>query len=248
MSWSKILFLTSIALLNTSIYSQTDELSRLNSPLRQIKTMSTTAKYSYGIASTKLNSTNNWSTSPGTNHMAGLGWNYNYKNFVAFDVQVTYELNKFTYKNQGVVAETGHTSLAAELGVKKTFPSKPDDTFFIRGAFGYNFLSKHKEAFSNEFYAHNGSVSTSFYALPELGYQLRLGIKNMIDFSVFYHYGLKPIATTNLFYIDGTNPLKNESAVATSNSRFFGIAIKYHFLFWGSEKSMPPRKAPQEKF
>ena len=114
--------------------------------------MSTTAKYSYGIASTKLNSTNNWNTSPGTNHMAGLGWNYNYKNFVALDVQVTYELNKFTYKNQGVVAETGHTSLAAELGVKKTFPSKPDDTFFIRGAFGYNFLSTAGSPFSNEFY------------------------------------------------------------------------------------------------
>lgn len=248
MNWSKILLLSSLTLINASFYSQSDATSRLNSPLRQIKTMSTTAKYSYGIATTKLNSSNNWSTTPGVNHMAGLGWNYTYKNFIGFDLQVTYEANKFTYKNQGVVVETGHNSLAAELGIKKTFPSKPDDTFFTRGAFGYNFLATAGEGKSNEFFAYSGATSTSFYALPEIGYQLRLGIKNMIDFSAFYHYGLKPIATTDLFYKDGNNPLNNEYSQATANSRFFGIAIKYHFLFWGSEKSMPPRKAPQEKF
>ncbi len=249
MNASKLLLLSALTTFQLVGLSQSTSQTSINSPLRMISIMSTTARYSYGMATSKLSTTNNWNTQLGTNHAAALGWTYSIKNFITFDAQFTFEKNSFTYKNQGVVVNTGHSNFGGEVGIKKQFPTKPDDTFFVRGAFGYNFLIKSAEGVTNEFFSYSGSPSGSaMYVMPEIGYQLRLGIKNMIDFSAFYHYGLNTVATTDLLYKDSNNPLNNERSTATANGRYFGAAIKYHFIFWGTKKSMEIRKAPQEKF
>jgi hypothetical protein len=253
MKHSKLLYLACTVLTIGQFSAQKTETVKgqiaINSPLRQIQYMATTVRYSYGLTASQLNSSNNWSTQPGTSHQAAIGWAYTLSNMVGADVQFSYESHAVSYRNQGVLINTGYKGFGLEIGAKKFIPQRWDNTFFIRAAFGYNFGLSPKNENSSDYFAHSGNVSSSaIYILPEVGYQFRVSNHHLIDVSCFYHYGLKSPATTNLLYIDPTNSANNQSAIATYNGRFLGFSVKYSYLFWGSKKLTGVRKGPTDKF
>jgi hypothetical protein len=128
----------------------------------------------------------------------------------------------------------------AELGVKKILAKKPDDTFFIRAAFGYNFLINAKKSAQDDFYSYSTSASGSnMYVLPEFGYQLRLPSgRHIFDFSVNYKYSLSDVAATNVIFTDKGNAF--ETNTVKMNGSNFGGNIRYSFLFKGFEKKGTP--------
>jgi hypothetical protein len=253
MNLSKVLFLAlALCTINQFSAQKTETVKgqvAINSPLRQIQYMAATARYSYGLTAAQLNSSNNWSTQPGTCHQAAMGWAYALSNMVGFDVQLSYESHSVSYRNQGVLVKTGYKGFGVEVGAKKFIPQRWDNTLFIRAAFGYNFGLSPAEGRTADFFAYSGNVAGSAtYALPEIGYQFRVSNHHLIDVSCFYHYGFSSPASTSLLYIDPINTSNNESAVGTYNGRFLGFSVKYSYLFWGAKKLTGVRKGPTDKF
>jgi len=123
----------------------------------------------------------------------------------------------------------------AEVGIKKTFAKKPDDTFFFRAAFGYNFLIIANKTGATEYFNYSTSASGSnMYALPEIGYQLRLAdARHIINFSMNYKYSLSTIATTQMnFFNTGSTAELNTLEMKGS---YPGINVSYVYLIKGFE-------------
>jgi hypothetical protein len=115
------------------------------------------------------------------------------------------------------------------------FKKKRDDTFFFRGAFGYNFLITANKAGVTEYFTYATTASgNNMYVLPELGYQLRLAdARHIINFSVNYKYSLTPIATSTMLYFQtGSTPEPNTFIMKGS---YFGANLSYVYLIKGFE-------------
>lgn len=220
----------------------------LNRPLKYIKYMSVDARLGYGIGKPTLVSDNNWTVRASVVSFFGLGYNYMHKNNWGVDVQINEEIGTFTFGNEGPEFKSGYSTTGIEIGGKKTLLRKPDDTFFIRAAFGFNFLVIANDNNSNDFYSYSTSASGSnMYVMPELGYQLRFPSGNhIIDFSVGYKHSLSEVASTYMIFTDkGT---KSEENTAKMSGSFIGINLRYSFLFKGFEKKDETKRKIEDHF
>lgn len=220
----------------------------LQRPLKNINYMSANSKIGYGLGTPTLTSNNNWKVNPGGVFIFALGYNFVIKNSWGFDVQINQDIANFEINNEGPTFKTGYSSTGAELGIKKIFPSKPDDTFFVRAAAGYNFLNIANKSGENDFYNFNSSTSgTNIYVMPEVGYQLRLKSGNqIIDFCVQYKYSLSDVASTNMEFTDKGNISEKNTALMSGN--YFGITIRYSYLFKGFEKKDVTKRVVDKVF
>ncbi len=220
----------------------------LQRPLKNINYMSANSRIGYGLGTPTLSTKNNWKVNPGGVFIFGLGYNFVIKNSWGFDVQIQNETASFEINNEGPTFKTGYSSTGAELGIKKIFPSKPDDTFFIRAAAGYNFLNIANKSGENDFYNFNSSTSgTNIYVMPEVGYQLRLKSGNqIIDFCAQYKYNLSDVASTYMVFTDKGNSFEENTALMSGN--YFGISIRYSYLFKGFEKKGSAPRIVDEVF
>ncbi len=220
----------------------------LQRPLKNINYMSANSRLGYGLGTPTLSTKNNWNVNPGGVIIVGLGYNFVIKNSWGFDIQINYETASFEINNAGPTFKTGYSSTGAELGIKKIFPSKPDDTFFIRAAAGYNFLNIADKSGSNDFYNYNSSSSgANIYVMPELGYQLRLKSGNqIIDFCAQYKYSLSDVGSTYMVFTDKGNSFEENTALMSGN--YFGISIRYSYLFKGFEKKGTTTRIVDELF
>jgi len=220
----------------------------LQRPLKNINYMSANSRLGYGIGSPTLESKNNWKVNPGGVFFFGFGYNFVIKNSWGFDLQFNQDIANFEINNAGPTFKTGYSSTGAELGIKKIFPVKPDDTFFFRAAAGYNFLNIADKNGSNDFYTFNSSTAGSnIYVMPEFGYQLRLPSGNQIfDFCVHYKYSISDVASTNMVFTDNGNA--DEKNIATMSGSYFGASIRYSYLFKGFERKDSQKRIVDKVF
>lgn len=239
--------------LSALIYGQEGK-TVLNRPLKNINYMSVDSRIGYGIGKPKMNADNNWTVRASVISYFGLGYNFVIKNSWGFDVQINQELGKFTYGNAGPEFKSGYSTTGFELGVKKIIFKQRDDTFFIRGAFGYNFLviandnNTSLNADGEVIYTYSTSGNAgNMYVIPELGYQFRFPSGNhLLDFSVGYKYSLSNVATVNMTFLDSGN--LNEQNSSDLNGRFVGASVRYSFLFKGFEKNKGTDRKVQDHF
>lgn len=226
----------------------------LNRPLKNINYMSVDARLGYGIGKPTLVSSNNWTVKASVISYFGLGYNFVMKNSWGFDAQINEEIGNFTFGNEGPEFKSGYSTTGIEVGVKKIFFKKRDDTFFIRGAFGYNFLviandshtALNAQGETIYFYS-SSSNGSSMYVLPELGYQFRFPSGNhILDFSVGYKYALSDVGSVSMTFVDSGN--LNEQNTANMSGSFIGASIRYSFLFKGFEKQNTTDRKVQDHF
>lgn len=226
----------------------------LNRPLKNIKYMSVNLRAGYGIGKPTLTASNNWTVKASVISYFGLGYNFVIKNNWGFDVQINEEFGNFTYGNEGPEFKSGYASTGVEIGVKKILFKKNDDTFFLRGAFGYNFLiiaddnnvSRNANDEIIYYYSTSGAAS-NMYVLPEIGYQFRFASGNhILDFSAGYKYSLSDVATVDMTFLDSGN--LNEQNTSIISGRFIGANIRYSFLFKGFEKKTTTDRTIQDHF
>ncbi len=226
----------------------------LNRPLKNINYMSVNARLGYGIGKPKMNLDNNWTVKASVISYFGVGYNFVIKNSWGFDLQINEEIGTFTYGNEGPEFKSGYSTTGVEIGVKKTLYKKSDDTFFIRAAFGYNFLviandnNVSLNADGEVIYTYNTSANAgNMYVIPELGYQFRFPSGNhILDFSAGYKYSLSNVATVDMTFLDSGN--LNEQNSSNFTGRFIGASIRYSFLFKGFEKNDPTKRTIQDHF
>lgn len=243
-----------LLLLSFSNFSQEGN-SVLNRPLKNINYMSVNTRLGYGIGKPKLTSSNNWTVRASLITYFGLGYNFVIKNNWGFDVQINQELGRFTYGNAGPEFKSGYSSTGVEIGVKKIIFKKRDDTFFVRAAFGYNFLvianangsATDMDSIPQWYYNYSTSANgNNMYVVPEVGYQYRFPSGNhILDFSAGYKYSLSNLATVNMQYVDvGIN----ESNTSPLTGRMISISMRYSFLFKGFEKADPTNRKVKDHF
>jgi hypothetical protein len=226
----------------------------LNRPLKNINYLSVNTRAGYGIGKPKMTADNNWETRASVIGYFGLGFNFVMKNSWGFDAQINQELGRFTFGNAGPEFKSGYSTTGVEVGVKKIFFKKRDDTFFLRGAFGYNFLviadasNTSLNANGEVIYTYSTSANGSnMYVIPELGYQLRFPSGNhIVDFSVGYKYSLSDVATVSMTFLDSGN--LNEQNSSQLTGRFIGASVRYSFLFKGFEKNDPTNRKVKDHF
>ncbi|CAG5084019.1 hypothetical protein [Parvicella tangerina] len=226
----------------------------LNRPLKNINYMSVNTRLGYGIGKPSMNSDNNWTVRASVISYFGLGYNFVIKNNWGFDAQINQEIGKFTYGNEGPEFQSGYSTTGVEIGVKKSLYKKSDDTFFIRAAFGYNFLviandnNTSLNADGEIIYTYSTSSNASnMYVLPELCYQFRFPSGNhILDFSVGYKYALSDVATVDMTFLDSGN--LNEQNSSNLTGRFIGASVRYSFLFKGFEKNDPTKRKVDNHF
>lgn len=232
----------------------------LNRPLKNINYMSVDSRLGYGIGKPKMNVDNNWKVRASVITYFGLGYNFVMKNSWGFDLQINQEVSKFTYGNVGPEFQSGYSSTGVEIGVKKIIFKQRDDTFFVRAAFGYNFLVianangsvVDSDSIPEWNYEYSTSANSSnMYLFPELGYQFRFPSGNhILDFSVGYKYTLSDLAVVNMEYNDNllsTDPI-NEVNSSQLTGRFVGINVRYSFLFKGFEKQNTTDRKVKDHF
>lgn len=197
--------------------------------------MGVNARFGLGFNTPKLDVSNDWSANPGIPYYFSIGYSFAIKNSWIFDLQINEELASYEVSNKGPFFKTGYMSTGAEVGIKKTFAKKPDNTFFFRGAFGYNFLIIANKSGSTDYFTYSTSASgSSMYALPELGYQIRLAdARHLINLSVNYRYSLSTVAEANMNYFEtGKTPELNTLEMKGS---YASINVGYVFLIKGFE-------------
>lgn len=216
--------------------------------------MSINARLGYGIGKPKLTSSNNWTVRASVISYFGLGYNFVINNNWGFDLQVNEEIGKFTFGNEGPEFKAGYSSTGVEIGVKKIIFKKRDDTFFVRAAFGYNFLviandnnvSLNADDEIIYFYS-SASNGSNMYVIPEFGYQYRFPSGNhIIDLSVGYKYALTNVGTVSMTFLDSGN--LNEQNTANMSGSFIGASLRYSFLFKGFEKPNTTNRKVQDHF
>lgn len=226
----------------------------LNRPLKNINYMSVDARLGYGIGKPTLITSGNWTVRASVISYFGMGYNFVMKNSWGFDAQINEEIGNFTFGNEGPEFKSGYSSTGLELGVKKIFFKKRDDTFFIRGAFGYNFLviaNDNHTALDTQgetiYYYNSSSNGSSMYVMPELGYQFRFPSGNhILDFSVGYKHALTDVGSVTMTYLDSGNLF--DQATANMSGSFIGASIRYSFLFKGFEKQSTTDRKVQDHF
>ncbi len=209
--------------------------NKANRPLKNINYMAVNAKFGAGFNTPKLTSNDNWKTTSGVPYYFGIGYSFAIKNSWIFDLQISEEFATYEVSNIGPYFKTGYAATGAEVGIKKTFAKNPDDTFFFRGAFGYNFLISASKSGSSDFYNYTTSTSgNNMYVLPELGYQLRLAdARHMFNFSVNYKYSLSPVASATMNYFQTGKT--TESNTMEIKGSYVGASVSYIYIVKGFE-------------
>lgn len=220
----------------------------LNRPLKNINYMSVNSRLGYGIGKPTLATQNGWDVRTSVVTFFGLGYNFVMKNNWGVDVQINQEIGNFTFGNAGPEFKSGYSTTGVEIGAKKIIFKKRDDTFFVRGGFGYNFLNIANDNGTNDYYYYTTSANgSSMYVIPEVGYQIRFASGNhIIDFAAGYKYSLSDVATTDMVFTDKGN--MNEANTATMSGSFIGINVRYSFLFKGFEKKGETKRKVQDQF
>lgn len=244
-SYKNIFSLGFLSLLITSVsFGQEKESTKAtkNYHLHKINYISSNIRMGYGLESSKLAHSNDWKYNGGRAIFIGAGVNYVIKNNIGLDLQFNHTMSKFNYENIGPTFKTGYSATGAEIGVRKIFLKKRDGTFYLRAAFGVNFLIKANDAFANKYYNYSSApgATPNMYALPEVGYQIRL--KNplhIVTLSAMYKYSLSNVATTNMTFTDDGNT--NESNVAGMSGTYFAFALKYAYILKATKEKSETR-------
>ncbi len=205
--------------------------STKNYHLHKINYLSSNIRFGYGLESSKLAISNDWKYKGGRAIFMGAGFNYVIKNNFGFDLQFNHTRSKFNYENIGPYFKTGYSATGVEMGIRKLFLKKRDDTFYLRAAFGVNFIIKANETYANKYYnfSSNPGATPNLYALPEIGYQIRLNNPlHIVTLSAMYKYSLSDVATTNMTFTDDGNA--NEVNSAGMSGTYFAFALKYTYL------------------
>jgi len=217
--------------------------------LNKITYISVDGRFGYGLSQSTLSTENNWQTDGSSAFLMGAGFNYMRKNNYGFDLQINHERGTYKYKNNGPFFSTGFWTLGAELGAKKIILRKAEDTFFVRGGFGINFILNTNDTYSDIYYNYssNRGATPNMYAFPEVGYQFRFPKSfHLLDISAFYKYSLSSIGTTDMQFTDNGNA--NESNTAAMSGTYFGFALRYSFMIQAWKKKPEGRSNPDAVF
>lgn len=220
-------------------------------PMYLLKMYSGTVNLNVGFAKANFNKgVSNWKHPFGFDVSTGLGFNYLHKNNWGAEVNFSYELNYYMYKNSDVNLFLGYRAPYLDAKFKKVFSPKDDNSTYMKLGGGYMFggsggVGKQESNYSYTIQFVSGS---SFLAMAEFGTQRRFNKSNFMDIGLVFKYGFSNIIDTDMQYIESTSPLIVQRASAITKGNYLGVTFRYYHAFKIVSQKFESRKAPDKRF